>query len=89
MVYTRQAFQYGLKKYGIDVEDWARLFEAQEGKCAACKTLLQEGKHTHVDHDHATGKLRGLLCRGCNNALGCVHDNPMILQDLVVYLESH
>lgn len=43
----------------------------------------------HIDHDHATGKIRGLLCQGCNTALGYVKDNPLILRALALYLEAN
>lgn len=47
-----------------------------------CKT------HLHVDHDHATGKVRGVLCFNCNSILGHARDNPQVLRDLIKYLEQ-
>ncbi len=76
------------KAYGIDGEDWARAYEAQEGKCLGCLNKLLHDRTTHVDHDHSTGAARGLLCTGCNNALGCARDDPSTLRRLAGYLEE-
>lgn len=76
-------------KYGIDAEDWARMFNAQDGHCAICLLKLDGGFHTHVDHCHATGKVRGLLCHGCNTSLGHLLDSPTVLRSAITYLETH
>lgn len=61
--------KYGLQqKYGITVEQYEMMFAAQEGLCAICR-MPPTVKSLHVDHCHATGKIRGLLCTRCNNAL--------------------
>lgn len=75
--------------YGMDFEDWARLYEAQRGRCAGCSRQLLFDWTTHVDHDHKTKKLRGLLCVDCNMILGRVHDNPDTLVQLAMYLEAN
>jgi hypothetical protein len=80
-------FRGHIKKYGIDVEDWARLFNAQDGRCAICTRKLDGGFHTHVDHDHETKKIRGLLCHGCNTSIGHLAESPDILRRAIVYLE--
>lgn len=55
------------KRYGITVEQHDALYAAQGGRCGLCDAaIVQWDKHTHVDHDHATGVVRGLLCRFCN-----------------------
>lgn len=58
-------------KYGIDVQGVAELFAKQNGQCAiaSCQRLLGPGRRTHIDHDHATGRVRGLLCPSCNRGL--------------------
>lgn len=88
--------QYALKKrYGLTAEVFAEMFKAQAGKCAACgvdpKDVHKEPRHQklHVDHNHATGAVRALLCNGCNRALGFVQDNPETLTALRRYLERH
>lgn len=59
----------------------------QNGCCAACKTDQPGNRYGWViDHCHATGKVRGLLCHGCNLALGNVKDNPETLRCLITYL---
>jgi hypothetical protein len=57
-------------RYGITVADYDDMFKIQGGKCAICKSPSARGKgRFHVDHDHATGKIRGLLCHTCNTSL--------------------
>ena len=62
------------------------MIESQNNKCKVCKTDLEPGKKTHVDHDHATGAVRGILCNHCNLALGLIKDDPKILQAMIDYL---
>ena len=57
---------------------------AQGGTCAVCS-----GPAQHVDHDHETGEVRGILCFNCNQALGNVRDNPDVLRGLARYLDLH
>jgi hypothetical protein len=75
--------------YGIDVEDWARLYNNQNRQCAACRRRLNFDKHTHIDHNHSTGKVRGLLCRWCNAAVGHSFENIENLEAIIGYLKSH
>ena len=57
-------------KYGIRKIDWVILYSKQEGKCGICREVeLTQGGKTVVDHDHKTGKVRGLLCFKCNTML--------------------
>jgi hypothetical protein len=58
-------------KYGLKPSEYRELFEAQGGRCAICH-VRQEDFHRrfHIDHDHVTGTVRGLLCAGCNFSLG-------------------
>ena len=83
----------GLKKYGIDTTEYQRLLEQQNGVCAICRNppdgIGKTGKVLHVDHDHKTGAVRGLLCRTCNPALGAFADDIARLKQAIVYLESH
>jgi len=60
---------------------------AQEGACAICKVTAPGGQGTfHVDHDHKTGAIRGLLCHHCNTALGKFKDSPILLETAIAYL---
>ncbi len=76
------------KKFGITVDDYDKMFKAQNGVCKICE-LPQSGrfKHLAVDHDHETGKVRGLLCMTCNRNLGYVErDNR--LRRILEYLKK-
>lgn len=69
--------------------DYDRLYQIQQGRCVVCKKHQQDLKHKlHVDHDHKTGVVRGLLCINCNTALGCVNDSVDVLNSLIGYLRS-
>jgi DNA repair exonuclease SbcCD ATPase subunit len=75
--------------YGITEEEYAALLSAQGGKCAVCggdNSSSRLSTHLFVDHDHKTGKIRGLLCNNCNMALGFARENPDILLKLRAYL---
>ena len=61
---------------------------AQGGVCAICRLTCQSGKRLCVDHDHATGKVRGLLCQKCNTVLGKMSDSPELLRRAAAYLEE-
>ena len=76
------------KKYGITIEDYNRLFEEHDGCCAICGRHQTElVRKLHIDHDHNTGKIRGLLCYNCNDGLGRFRDNPELLNKAVEYLQ--
>lgn len=73
------------RKYGISLQEKEALLLKQEGCCAICdKPLLKP----HVDHDHKTGRVRGLLCTACNHALGTFKDSVKILRAAIAYLEG-
>jgi hypothetical protein len=68
------------------------LLEEQEWRCAICRTDQAGPTVSHslcVDHDHATGHIRGLLCHDCNVAIGRLKDNPELCRAAATYLESH
>jgi hypothetical protein len=58
------------RRYGITVEDYDRMLEGQGGVCALCKETCSKGTRLCVDHDHDSGRVRGLLCDSCNRGLG-------------------
>lgn len=61
----------------------------QEGQCAICKKDLEwPHKDTHVDHDHKTGRIRGILCSNCNRGIGMFKENPTFLRSAVEYVEK-
>jgi hypothetical protein len=77
--------------YGITPEQYSGMLAAQGGRCAVCRSDQWPGKGSspHVDHDHATGKVRALLCTNCNNGLGSFGDDPARLRAAAAYLEAH
>jgi len=66
--------------------EYFEMLETQDGNCAICKA---EQASLYVDHDHKTGKVRGLLCEQCNFLLGNAKDNVNILASAVKYLETN
>lgn len=70
-------------QYKVSVEEVLTLHREQGGICALCK---DEMPTPHVDHDHTTGAVRGLLCRDCNLGLGYFKDNPARLRLAIRYL---
>ena len=80
---------YVARTYGLSLEQHNELYEKQRGCCAICGTHASELKRSlFVDHDHSTGKVRGLLCNGCNSALGYFRDCPENLHAAIAYLRA-
>ncbi len=78
-----------LRKFGITLEDYDKMFASQGGKCFVCGASESGGKRSfYIDHDHKTGKIRKLLCLHCNSALGYAKDDPIILDELAAYLRK-
>jgi hypothetical protein len=76
--------------YGITHNDYLKMLEAQNGRCAICGTDTPGGKRAfHVDHCHATGKVRGLLCGNCNRGIGYLKDSVSNLSSAILYLNEH
>lgn len=74
-----------LPAYGLTMEEYEVILIKQNGMCAICKNLPGK-KRLHVDHDHKTGKLRGLLCFKCNVGLGNFGDSTELLKAALEYL---
>jgi hypothetical protein len=76
------------RKYNITIDDYYRLYEVQNGKCAICDAEDPGAKkgRLFVDHDHRTKEIRGLLCYSCNMLLGHSKDNSKILSKAIQYL---
>lgn len=72
-----------LKVYGLTLAQRDALIDSQDGLCAIC----QKREAVHVDHDHATGQVRGVLCFQCNAALGQVADSSETLRRMIDYVE--
>lgn len=80
-----------IQRYGITLKDYERLVAQQKFRCEICEMPEKEDIYgvLRVDHCHKTGKVRGLLCNGCNRALGMVKDKPEVLISAAAYLRRH
>lgn len=78
-----------LKRFGITKAEEDRLLAEQGGVCAICTGSISDkrGYGPHIDHDHETGEVRGILCIRCNNGLGLFKDNIELLRAAADYLE--
>lgn len=88
--YHRSGVHY--RRYGLTKEQFDALLQSQQGVCAICQqpeTVIVRGRlrPLHIDHDHTTGRVRGLLCSACNTAIGKMKDDPSILRAAATYLE--
>lgn len=78
-------------KYGIGITEYEIILKNQKGRCAICgadnpKISGKGSKSLHIDHDHKTGKIRGLLCQPCNTSLGRFNDDPVLVLKAYNYL---
>ena len=76
---------------GMSAEVFVALWDKQQGKCAVCRAELlfvQRDVGVVVDHSHASGHVRGLLCQGCNKGLGYFQDNENLLLAAIEYLRN-
>lgn len=86
----RRGWSYNLKQYGITEEEYYIIFNNQNGCCKICKTHQNKLKSSlHIDHNHNTGKVRGLLCGKCNQGLGFFYDNIDLMEKAIEYLKNY
>ena len=81
-----------LSKYGLTIDEYNSMFNAQNGKCAICGSYGDESKphrKLYIDHNHMTGNVRGLLCHKCNFMIGQANDDTSILQKGIDYLRKY
>ena len=82
--YKEQSKYYKAKeRYGLTKEEYDELMKATN--CRICKCPFKDST-PHIDHNHETGKIRGVLCGSCNKGLGLFKDNPVILSSAIKYL---
>jgi len=85
------------RKYRITMADYHATYQQQKGRCAICGTPGESCTNPdaerlailHVDHCHATGKTRGLLCNRCNWALGIIRDNAEVADRMAAYIRQY
>jgi hypothetical protein len=92
-LYRREGWaKHIFQEYGLTEADFEKLLIAQGGRCAICKTddPPNHGKggksRWHVDHDHKTNRVRGLLCFKCNIGIGHLNDDPLVVMSAINYL---
>lgn len=74
-----------MRSFGIGIEQFEDMVLAQQSRCGICGGY-QKNKSLAVDHDHETGKVRGLLCGSCNMGIGFLKENEQILRNAIDYL---
>jgi len=80
--------QYLKSRYGLTLEDYDQMIEDQDGVCAICGRINNDGRRLYVDHNHKTGKIRALLCHHCNSKLGVLEDE-VFFNNAKKYLQKY
>lgn len=90
-VRTRRHWWLLAQRYGVTKDQFVQLLEKQNGQCAICGGSMTtvRFKRPSVDHCHKTGKVRGLLCHGCNTGIGMMKESPIRMRAAAEYLERH
>lgn len=78
-------------RYGLTPDERDRLVESQDGVCAICKCPEAEsrGGKLFIDHCHETNRVRAALCHRCNSGIGYFMDNPELMREAALYIESY
>lgn len=84
----QRRLQAASRKYGIALDELAALRDAQFNRCEICSVEFGARTSPCVDHDHDTGKVRGLLCKHCNFAIGHLYNSPRNAVSAAVYLRA-
>ena len=82
------SFRARLRKFGISEEKHQMMVQEQNSCCAICEERFENPMSLHIDHCHESGKVRGLLCSGCNTGLGHFRDNAVNLNKASAYLQE-
>lgn len=81
------------RRYNLTKEEYGKLFNEQKGCCAICEKpqseLTGRIKHLGIDHNHQTGKVRGLLCDVCNRGIGYLRDDIVLITKALNYLKKY
>lgn len=84
----KQLAKQRLKHTGVSQEQFDIQFKKQMKRCRICKSETPNGRGWHADHDHKTGKFRGVLCSPCNTGLGMFKDDVRLLRISIQYLSA-
>mgnify|MGYP001599052441 CR=1 len=76
-------------RYGLSKDDVIAKLKSQHWQCLVCLKPIDGGRSTHVDHNHKTGRVRGLLCNKCNTGIGMLSENSFILARAIAYLKHY
>ena len=74
-----------VRRYGLTLDQYRQMVVQQNGLCCICDRSFGRGD---IDHDHVTGRVRGILCHACNIGVGAFQDNPAILQRAILYISA-
>lgn len=77
------------RKYGLTLREYEIMNDSQNGYCAICGKKNKTGWNLAVDHNHKTGKIRGLLCSACNLVVGASQEDIIILEQTIDYLKKY
>ncbi len=80
--------RYLKRMYGITLKEYNQMFVDQNGLCMICGETEKNDRGLAVDHCHETGKVRGLLCQGCNSGIAFLKENISILENAIKYLKN-
>lgn len=83
-----RAIYTGPNGWGLTSDAYLKMMGEQDCRCAVCRLELGPDLLPVVDHNHATGEIRGLLCGSCNTALGLLKDSPAVVRGALAYLEE-
>lgn len=91
-----KVYEYSIRRrFGIEMGDYQAMLFKQAGLCRICgrpepgRNRDGSPRRLHIDHDHKTGKIRELLCSGCNKGLEGFGDDPQVMGEAVEYLRAH
>lgn len=88
MTAVHERHERTLRKYGLNEEQWGIMWDHFGGHCPICRKPFGSTRLPCVDHDHVSGRIRGLLCTACNYWLGEMHDNAAKLRRAADYLDN-
>jgi hypothetical protein len=77
------------RKFGLSLEQYDEMLASQHGGCAICGDAPEANVSLHIDHDHDSGAVRGLLCFSCNGGLGQFKEEPDLIRAAAAYLDGH
>jgi hypothetical protein len=75
-------------RYKLELDQYQKLIEFQQGGCAICRKPCKSGHQLCVDHNHKTGEVRALLCKTCNNAIGLLQEDEDLIWNMLEYLKK-